>query len=89
MLNIINFLVFRVTRTVLYSLDTCLAAPNATLVVSTLHSLSHNALCKQLPLQARSHVVPSNWPHSALLSTTALMLLLLRGIQCTETGFCA
>lgn len=34
MLNIINFLVFRVTRTVLYSLEACMAAPNTAAVVS-------------------------------------------------------
>jgi len=35
MLNTINILVFRVTRTILYSLEACMASPNTALVVST------------------------------------------------------
>ena len=38
MLNIMNFLVFRITRTVLFSLEAALAAPDLALVVSPVRS---------------------------------------------------
>jgi hypothetical protein len=38
MLNVINFLVFRITRTVLYSLQAVMAHPDLAEVVSGLHS---------------------------------------------------
>jgi hypothetical protein len=40
MLNMINFLVFRVTRGVLFALEICMASPDAAMIVSALPAWS-------------------------------------------------
>lgn len=55
MLNVINFIVFRITRAVLYSLEAVMAAPDTTAIVSRVcflwgctHVTGGSALCPDL-----------------------------------------